>query len=145
MGVTSPSHSKLGPRFYGPYKIVKTVGPVSYQLELPARSRIHDVFHVSLLKKYERTPPETVVPLPELLHGRVVPTPATVTKARLNRGVWEVLVQWMGQPSSEALEEFKSLFPEVQLADELFVGEEGHVIDAFLGKHYHRKKGSQRS
>lgn len=96
VGVISPSHSKLGPRFYGPYKIVKTVGPVFCQLELPTRSRIHDVFHVSLLKKYEGTPPETVVPLPELLHGRVVPTPVTVTKARLNRGVWEVLVQWMG-------------------------------------------------
>ncbi|KAK5840029.1 hypothetical protein PVK06_008895 [Gossypium arboreum] len=44
---------KLSPRFIGPYLILKRVGPVAYQLELPSElDRIHDVFHVSTLRRY---------------------------------------------------------------------------------------------
>ena len=44
---------KLSPRFIGPYEIVSKVGPVSYRLKLPPElSRIHDTFHVSMLRKY---------------------------------------------------------------------------------------------
>jgi hypothetical protein len=42
---------KLKPRFYGPYRIMRQVGEVSYELELPEWSKIHNVFHVSCLKK----------------------------------------------------------------------------------------------
>jgi hypothetical protein len=43
---------KLAPRYVGPFKIVDRKGEVSYQLELPPRlSDVHDVFHVSQLKK----------------------------------------------------------------------------------------------
>jgi hypothetical protein len=42
---------KLKPRFYGPYRIMRRVGEVSYELELPEGSKIHNVFHVSCLKK----------------------------------------------------------------------------------------------
>jgi hypothetical protein len=41
---------KLKPRFYGPYKIIRRVGEVSYELELPEGRKIHNVFHVSCLK-----------------------------------------------------------------------------------------------
>ena len=45
--------SKLDPRFVGPFEILKRVGPVAYCLALPLElERIHDVFHVSQLKKY---------------------------------------------------------------------------------------------
>ena len=42
---------KLRPRFYGPSCISKWVGEVAYELDLPLRSKFHNVFHVSCLKK----------------------------------------------------------------------------------------------
>ncbi|GKD58949.1 putative reverse transcriptase domain-containing protein, partial [Tanacetum coccineum] len=43
---------KLAPRFVGPFKIIKTVGPVAYMLDLPEElDGVHDTFHVSNLKK----------------------------------------------------------------------------------------------
>ncbi|XP_073152864.1 uncharacterized protein [Henckelia pumila] len=45
---------KLSPRFIGPYEILDKVGDLAYRLALPpALSGIHDVFHMSILRKYE--------------------------------------------------------------------------------------------
>lgn len=45
---------KLQPRFIGPFKVVRPVGAVAAELELPKQwKRIHNVFHVSLLKPYK--------------------------------------------------------------------------------------------
>lgn len=44
---------KLTPKFIGPYQILRRIGPVAYQIALPpSLSNIHDVFHVSQLRKY---------------------------------------------------------------------------------------------
>ena len=44
---------KLSSRYIGPYEIVSKIGPVAYRLKLPPDlSRIHDTFHVSMLRKY---------------------------------------------------------------------------------------------
>ena len=45
-------NGKLAPRFVGPFQIKKRVGPVAYKLILPQQlSFMHDVFHVSMLRK----------------------------------------------------------------------------------------------
>ncbi|WVZ62418.1 hypothetical protein U9M48_012174 [Paspalum notatum var. saurae] len=50
---------KLVPRYIGPFKIVDRKGEVAYQLELPDRlSGVHNVFHISQLKKCLRVPEE---------------------------------------------------------------------------------------
>jgi hypothetical protein len=57
---------KLSPCYIGPFKILERKGEVSYQLELPARlSDVHNVFHMSQLKKCLRVPEEQL-PLEEL-------------------------------------------------------------------------------
>jgi hypothetical protein len=53
---------KLSPRFIGPFLILKRVGEVAYQLELPNHlSDVHGVFHVSQLKKCLRVPEEQLL------------------------------------------------------------------------------------
>ncbi|XP_057975442.1 uncharacterized protein LOC131162853 [Malania oleifera] len=48
---------KPSPRYIGPFEILKKVGLVAYRITLPpALSRIHDVFHVSMLRKYVSGP-----------------------------------------------------------------------------------------
>ena len=44
--------AKLAPKYYRPFEILARVGPVAYQLAFPPTLKIHNVFHVSILKKY---------------------------------------------------------------------------------------------
>jgi hypothetical protein len=75
-GITPIKHSKLCPRYFGPYKVIERIGDVTYRLQLLAKARTHGVFHVALLKIFEGTPPTSTVSLPPIQHGRVLPTPA---------------------------------------------------------------------
>jgi hypothetical protein len=57
---------KLSPRYIGPFMIFRRVGEMAYQLELPdSLSDVHNVFHVSQLKKCLRVPKEQL-PMEEL-------------------------------------------------------------------------------
>ncbi|XP_042067438.1 uncharacterized protein LOC121810772 [Salvia splendens] len=48
---------KLSPRYIGPYDIVERVGPLAYRLALlPELEQIHNVFHVSMLRRYQSDP-----------------------------------------------------------------------------------------
>ena len=44
---------KLSPRFIGPYEVLERIRPMEYRLALPPElAKLHDVFHVSMLRKY---------------------------------------------------------------------------------------------
>jgi hypothetical protein len=52
---------KLAPRYIGLFPILEQCGPVAYRLQLPETlSTVHNVFHVSQLKKYLRVPDRTI-------------------------------------------------------------------------------------
>ena len=52
---------KLSPRFIGPFDILERVGTVAYRLALPpSMSGVHEVFHVSMLRKYTPDPAHVV-------------------------------------------------------------------------------------
>ena len=50
------SCAKLSPRYCGPFEVLERIGPIAYRLALPVITRAHNVFHVSLLKKYIHDP-----------------------------------------------------------------------------------------
>lgn len=136
-GIKPAAASKLAPRFYGPFEVVQCIGDVAYKQQLPQKALIRGIFHVLLLKKFEGTLPEEVVPAPE-----------KVICARLNRGVWEFLVQWVGCSAADAsweqLRDFNGAYPAVQLQDALLLGKEGNVVDSFVGhKCFRRRRRDQ--
>ncbi|XP_050897941.1 uncharacterized protein LOC127104838 [Lathyrus oleraceus] len=60
VGITLKSR-KLTPRFIGPYQISEKVGDVAYQITLsPSLANLHDVFHVSQLRRYIADPSHVV-------------------------------------------------------------------------------------
>jgi hypothetical protein len=137
---------KLKPRFVGPYRVVELINDVAVRLALPPGARLHDVFHVGVLKKFVGVPPASPPALPIIHNGVVVPEPLQVTQARLARGVRQVLVHWRGEPvesaSWEDLDEFRGKYPDFQLEDEL--GLEGGR-DAMCGRTYRRRRDARRA
>ena len=48
---------KLTPRYIGPYKILRHIRPITYEINLPLElAKVHNVFHVSLLQKVDIDP-----------------------------------------------------------------------------------------
>ncbi|KAL2230104.1 UNVERIFIED_CONTAM: Transposon Ty3-G Gag-Pol polyprotein [Sesamum indicum] len=89
---------KLSAKYFGPYKVLEKVGQVAYKLELPEGSKIHPVFHVSLLKKKIGSKYFPSVNLPELEDEVFKIYPIAILGRRLiprnNVGVPQVLIQW---------------------------------------------------
>ena len=55
---------KLSPRFIGSYEVIEKVGPMVYRLALPPElEKIHNVFHVSMLRRYRSDPSHVVLRL----------------------------------------------------------------------------------
>nr|KYP56043.1 hypothetical protein KK1_002271 [Cajanus cajan] len=98
---------KLSARYYGPFEVLERIGAVAYRLKLPPESRIHPVFHVSLLKKaigdYKA---ETTIPSglederAELLEPETVLASRSLLKGRERTNQW--LVKWRGKAVEEA-------------------------------------------
>lgn len=132
---------KLKPRYVGPYHVIELINDVAVRLELQPGARLHDVFHVGVLKKFIGDPPSTPPPLPPLHHGAVAPEPIWVDQSRLARGVRQVLVHWRSEPtnsaSSEDLDDFRAKFSDFQLKDELDLQRERDVM---WGQQYTRRR-----
>jgi hypothetical protein len=100
---------KLAPRYVRPFTIVDRKGKVAYQLELPPQlSDVHDVFHVSLLKKCLHVPDEQL-PMEELDLGgdltyseRLVKILDTVERVTRNMVIKMCKVQWSHHTEDEA-------------------------------------------
>jgi hypothetical protein len=113
---------KLSPCFIGPFMIFRRVGEMAYQLELPARlSDVHNVFHVSQLKKCLQIPEEQL-PMEELsVQGNLTYTEYpikildTLTRVTRNKVIKMCKVQWSHHGEDEATwereEEFRIDFP----------------------------------
>ncbi|WVZ84420.1 LOW QUALITY PROTEIN: hypothetical protein U9M48_031457 [Paspalum notatum var. saurae] len=100
---------KLAPRYIGPFKVLEKKGEVAYRLELPpSLSGVHDVFHVSQLKKCLRVPEEQA-PLEDLnvqedLTYTEHPIKILETSERItrNKRIKMCRVQWSHRTENEA-------------------------------------------
>ncbi|WMV42226.1 hypothetical protein MTR67_035611 [Solanum verrucosum] len=95
---------KLSPRYVGPYRILKRIGKVAYELELPADlAAVHPVFHISLLKKCVGDPASIVqlesVAVKDSLSYEDVPVEILDRQVRRlrNKEVASVKVLWRSQ------------------------------------------------
>jgi hypothetical protein len=98
---------KLQPRFFGPYRISRRVGVMAYELELPQSNRIHNVFHVSCLKRaigQHIIPLDVLPPLDE--EGQLVLMSEEILEVRekklRRRSIKEYLVKWKDLPIEDA-------------------------------------------
>jgi hypothetical protein len=72
--------NKLGPKFYGPFHALEHVNTVAYKLELPLATKLHNVFHVGLLKPFQGAPPDGLGVLPPTRDDQACPQPVEVIK-----------------------------------------------------------------
>jgi hypothetical protein len=98
---------KLKPKFYGPYRVIRRIGEVAYELELPEGSKIHNVFHVSCLKKavgQQISISQELPPLDEEGQLELVPEEVLQQRERKLRSriIRECLVRWRGLPVEDA-------------------------------------------
>jgi hypothetical protein len=100
---------KLPPRFIGPFRVFRRVGEMACQLELSDNlSDVHDVFHVSQLKKCLRVPEEQL-PLEDLsvqddltYAKYIIKILDTLTRVTRNKVIKMCKVQWSHHGEDEA-------------------------------------------
>lgn len=107
ISVAQRHNLKLSARYYGPYAVEQKIGKVAYRLQLPPESKIHDVFHVSQLKKKIGNSKVVQTELPQTNDaGEIRPKPIAILDRRLikkgNRSATMVLVQWSNRIPEDA-------------------------------------------
>nr|GEY31547.1 Ty3/gypsy retrotransposon protein [Tanacetum cinerariifolium] len=105
--VAKRDFQNLSRRYFGPFKVLEKIGQVAYRLELPPGSRIHPIFHVSLLRPSIGNSNPSTLPLPEkFIDNLPVLTPEEVLDHRtINNQVQaeqQVLIKWKDRNITEA-------------------------------------------
>jgi hypothetical protein len=98
--------TKLNPKCYGPFRVIKEISPVAYQLQLPPSWNIHPVFHASLLLSYSKAPSHgpNFSQLPPDLINNEEEYEVEQIKAHRNFGrskCLQYLIKWKGYPKSD--------------------------------------------
>ncbi|GJY18720.1 transposon ty3-G gag-pol polyprotein [Tanacetum coccineum] len=132
--------AKLAPRFFGPYKVLDRVGQVAYRVELPPGSLVHNVFHVSLLKKCDGpTPVQSREPMDEQVLSPSQKQPEGILEERVvQKGKYrpktEILVKWVGHDREDATWEtkwrFQRAYPDFHLEDKVSLS----GVDCYVSK-----------
>lgn len=125
VSLTDLKYHKLSKCFCRPYLILDKIGSVAYKLSLPPESRIHNVFHCSLLKLHEGPPPTTIEQLPPALvdnHPVVSPLVVLDFQTQMVDGIPTkfALVQWRGLlPDDTFWDSWEELCPIYDLEDNI--------------------------
>ncbi|KAL8154550.1 hypothetical protein AgCh_000060 [Apium graveolens] len=102
LSLASNRNKKLSPRYYGPFTIQAKIGTVAYRLQLPQAVKIHPVFHVSCLKKFQGSIDETSPIYLDIQQGEVLPSPKAVVDKKIIAGEYHILIHWDGLSPSKA-------------------------------------------
>ena len=99
---------KLNPKFIDPYEVIEKVGPMAYRLALPPDlEKIHNVFHVSMLRRYRSDPShivlsETIELRPDLTYDEEpVEILAREVKELRNKKIMLFKVLWKNHKTEE--------------------------------------------
>jgi len=98
--------TKLAPKRYGPFKIIKEISPVVYQLTLPLTWKIYDTFHASLLLPYCKTTaygPNFSWPPPDLINDEEQYEVEQICNHQYFgcKRTLQYLIHWKGYPDSD--------------------------------------------
>ena len=130
---------KLSPRFIRPYEVIEKVGLVAYRLALPPDlEKIHNVFHMSMLRRYRSDPShvvssETIELRPDLTYEEeLVEILAWEVKELRKKRIPSVKVLWRNHKTEEATweseevmrQQYPQLFNEGNFEDEILLRRE---------------------
>ena len=104
------------------FQINKKISQVAYRLKLPENCRIHNVFHVSCLKKVLGQAQPVQIEIPGFDEGKIILEPegifATKEKVLRSKTIKEYLIKWKNLPeedSSWESEQFLRQYPSLPL------------------------------
>nr|KYP55647.1 Transposon Ty3-I Gag-Pol polyprotein [Cajanus cajan] len=132
--VTGQYLGKLQKRFFGPFRVLEKIGAVAYRLDLPPSAKIHNVFHISLLRPHQGplpSPPPLNLP-PEIEDNQPILTPVAILNWKMSSDTPNpqqlVLIQWEGLPLEEASwEPWSQIQAQFHLEDKVTLDGEGDV------------------